>query len=112
MILDLEKIINEKFNTPSDINEHFPALIEYGQKCETIIEMGVRGICSTWAFLGTNPKQLTSYDIQDPEEWDQSIQDVYDTAEAYQIPFKFIQADVLKVEIDECDLLFLNIVVK
>ena len=108
MILDLEKIINEKFTTPSDINEHFPALIEYGQKCETIVEMGVRGICSTWAFLGTNPKQLTSYDIQDPAEWDQDIQDVYDTAEAYQIPFKFIQADVLKVEIDECDLLFLD----
>jgi len=37
MILDLEKIINEKFNTPSDINEHFPALIEYGQNVRLLL---------------------------------------------------------------------------
>ena len=108
MILDLEQTVTLKANHSSDINEHFPALIEYGQKCDTIVEMGVRGICSTWAFLGSNPKQLLSYDIQDPSEWDESIQDVYDTAEAYGIDFKFTQANVLEIEIEECDMLFID----
>ena len=37
-------------DTASDINEHLPVLKEYAQKCETITEMGVRAVVSTWAF--------------------------------------------------------------
>jgi hypothetical protein len=36
------------------------------------------------------------------------IQDVYDTAEAYNLDFTFIEGDVLKLEIEETDLLFLD----
>ena len=108
MIYNLEEKINEVYSKPSDINEHIPTLLKYGQKCEYITEMGVRGICSTWAFLGSNPKKLISYDIQDPSTWGENIQNVKDTAEAYGIDFTFVLADVLKVEIEETDLLFLD----
>lgn len=37
-------------NTPSDINEHLPTLFAYAQKCERILELGVRGCVSSWAF--------------------------------------------------------------
>jgi hypothetical protein len=108
MIIDLEKKVNELFTTPSDINEHFPAIIEYGSKCDHITEMGVRGIISTWGWLSSSPKKLISYDIQDPSTWNSPLQDVYDTAEIYGIEFNFHLANVLEVEIDETDLLFLD----
>lgn len=41
----------ELCNTPSDINEHLPILYSYGTECESVIELGVRGCVSSWAFL-------------------------------------------------------------
>ncbi len=108
MILDLEQKVKTLFNTPSDINEHFPAIIEYGKKCNHITEMGVRGIVSTWAWMATLPNKLIAYDIQDPSTWNSPLQDVYDTAEAYNVDFSFHLANVLEVEIEETDLLFLD----
>jgi hypothetical protein len=105
---DLEKIVNEVYQTPSDINEHIPTLIKYGSECEFITEMGVRAVTSTWAFLGAAPKKLISYDIEDPSYFGSSIQSVYDIADQYGLDFKFVKADVLKIDIDETDLLFLD----
>ena len=36
--------------TRSDINEHLPTLYSYATKCESIIELGVRGIVSSYAL--------------------------------------------------------------
>lgn len=109
MILDLEKKINELYNTPSDINEHFPSIIKYGSECNHITEMGVRSICSTWGWLACNPKDgLYSYDLYHPSTWQGDLQSVYDTAEAYEIKFKFTEANVLNIDIEPTDLLFLD----
>jgi hypothetical protein len=108
MIIDLESKVNSLYITPSDINEHFPAIIEYGQQCDHITEMGVRGIISTWGWLATNPKKLVSYDIQDPSKWGGSLEDVKDTAQSIDTEFEFHLANVLEVEIEETDLLFLD----
>lgn len=35
---------------PSDINEHLPTLYKYATKCESVIELGVRGCVASWAF--------------------------------------------------------------
>ena len=121
--MDLEKTINYLYNYPSDINEHFPALIQYGSECEHITEMGVRWITATWAFLGCSPKKLISYDIASPTLWEagsehasadainrgfNTLEEVYDAAKIYGIDYKFIQANVLDVEIEDTDLLFLD----
>jgi hypothetical protein len=37
--------------TVSDINEHLPTLYKYASQCETIAELGVRGVVSSYAFL-------------------------------------------------------------
>ena len=108
MIHDLEQKVNKITNTRSDINEHIPVIIKYGQECDHITEMGVRGIVSTWAWLASAPKKLIAYDLEDPSRWGGVIQDVYDTAEAYDLDFTFIEGDVLKLEIEETDLLFLD----
>lgn len=108
MILDINQKFQELKNHPSDINEHFPTLLEYGKKCNHITEMGMRGIVSTWGWLAAKPKTLIAYDIQHPETWNISLDDISDTAKSLGTDFKFIKANVLDIEIDETDLLFID----
>lgn len=105
---DLEEIVNRIYQTPSDINEHIPTLVEYASECEHITEMGVRAITSTWAFLGAAPKKLISYDIENPAKWGADIQYVYNVAEHYGLNYEFRKENVLKIDIEETDLLFLD----
>jgi hypothetical protein len=48
-------LIREKYlslcQTPSDIFEHLPILCKYASDCESVLELGVRGCVSSWAFL-------------------------------------------------------------
>ena len=108
MILNLPKHIERITNYTSDINEHIPTIIKYGKECNHITEMGVRGICSTWGWLASNPDKLITYDLENPSKWGGKIEDVYDTAQDVGVDFKFTEADVLKVEIEETDLLFID----
>jgi hypothetical protein len=109
MIYDLEKQFENLNNIPSDINEHFPAMLKYGSECNHITEMGVRGICSTWAWLACEPKDaLYCYDLHNPSTWGGDIQPLIDTANFYGINFKFIEANVLNIDIEPTDLLFID----
>lgn len=59
-------------NTPSDINEHLPTLCQLATECNSILELGVRGVVSSWAFtngllIGSTPntkKTLFLNDLQ------------------------------------------------
>jgi len=67
-------LIKQKYNylcnTTSDINEHLPTLYKYATKCESILELGVRGCISSWAFTygllnnNSSTKSLLLNDIQ------------------------------------------------
>lgn len=108
----MTKII-EKFNalkaTPSDINEHLETLKRYTEKCDTVIEMGVRSIVSTWAFLAGNPQRLTSLDLYHPSVFGGNLEEVFSAAAEADIAFTFVKEDSLKYEIiDQCDLLFID----
>lgn len=83
-------------------------MIEYASEYDHIIEMGVRAITSTWAFLGAAPKKLISYDIEDPSKWGADINHVYNVAHQYGLNYEFRKENVLKIEIEETDLLFLD----
>ena len=108
-MINLEEKVNQLYNTKSDINEHLPTIIRYGQECDHITEMGVRSILSTWGWLAAAPKKkLISYDLQNPSTWGGNINDVIETANAYGINFEFIEADVLNIDIEETDLLFID----
>jgi len=43
-------------NRPSDINQHLPTLCELAKECDSVIELGVRGVVSSWAFIMGLPK--------------------------------------------------------
>ena len=103
----MEKII-EKYNyhkdTPSDINEHLPTLLEYAKKCDHVTEMGTRSVVSAWALMLANPQKLVCYDI----ERHSNVDELESLAKEYNVNLEFIEADVLKTEIEETDLLFID----
>lgn len=104
---NMNKIENkfiEMVNTASDINEHMVTLRKYASECDHITEMGVRWVTSTWGFLVANPKKLISYDIVK----NNAINEVINLSNEYGIDFTFIESDVLKIDIQETDLLFID----
>jgi len=91
-------------NKPSDINEHLETIKKYASECDVCIEMGVRYAVTTWAFLASTAKKIISYDIR----YDKSIEEVIEAAKMYDKDFTFIEVDVLKIDIINTDLLFID----
>jgi hypothetical protein len=91
-------------NTPSDINELLPYLKEYANKCTSVIELGVRHCVSTYAFLNSNAKIVYGYDIEKQPQ----VEECKALALKEGKDWRFIEADVLKIELPECDFLFID----
>ena len=108
---------------------HFTMLQSVGVDSNVIMELGTRGVVSTWAFLAgmadkkervihvtedrrkliAHPSQaLWSYDINHPEEYGVDIEEVREIAEENNIEWKFIQEDTLKTELPNCDSIFFD----
>jgi hypothetical protein len=104
----LEKIYNHHCQTYSDIQEHLPTIKKYTEECDHIIEMGVRYVVSTYAFMMGKPKRMISYDILPVENFDIDRNDLKKLALDNDIDFDFIVADTTKIEIEETDLLFID----
>jgi hypothetical protein len=103
----MEKIL-EKYNqhksTDSDINEHLETLHNLGKECSHITEMGVRWVSSTWPLVYSNPKKMISYDIlKNP-----NITEVISLCNEYSINYSFEEKDVLQLEIEPTELLFID----
>jgi predicted O-methyltransferase YrrM len=90
----------------SDINQLLPTIFNYAKQSETIVEMGVRDVVSTWAFLAASPKRMRSYDI----EQSPNIEHAKELATGAGIDFEFSKQDVLEesFEIEEADLVFID----
>lgn len=57
----------------SDINDHLPTLYNYARECESILELGVRGVVSSYAFvysLMNNNKVTKNILLNDIDECD------------------------------------------
>jgi len=54
MLLELN--YKARCDTPSDINEHLPTLCDLAKDCNSVIELGVRGVVSSWAFAAGLPE--------------------------------------------------------
>ncbi len=87
---------------PSNINEHLPVLKKYATN-NIVTEMGVRKGVSTVALLTGRPKKLTSYDIIPLK----NLQ-IFELAKKEKVNFKFVQANVLDIEIEPTDILFID----
>jgi len=107
-------IVKNKFdflcNTQSDINEHLPTLYKYATECENIIELGVRGCVSSWAFtygLLNNNKPVKEILLNDIEKCD--ISELLDTTKELDIKINYEWANDLELELNKnYDLTFID----
>jgi len=108
-------IIKEHFQklcntTPSDINEHLPTLYNYASNCESIIELGVRGTVSSWAFVygllnnNSDKKKILLNDINSCD-----ITKLLSATENLNIDVKYEWKNDLELEITEnVDMTFID----
>lgn len=95
--------------TESDIHEHLPTLRAYAQKVDSVVEMGVRGVISTWALLsglaagGEDSKTLIGVDIE-PCAYDEPARCGRDLG----VDVRFVQGDSAQTDLPERDLLFID----
>lgn len=98
-----ESEYQKALKTPSDINQNVYILYEIAKRCSHITEMGVRTGVSTRAFLNTNAT-LVSYDIILNDE----VNRLFEIAKKQGKNVSYIKADVLDIEIEETDFLFID----
>jgi hypothetical protein len=110
------KKIEEKYTQlcmeSSDINEHLPTIKKYAEECDHITEMGVRWVVSTYAFMMGYPKKLISIDILPVENFGINREDLKNLAYENNIDFEFAIGNSLELDIEPCDLLFIDTVHK
>lgn len=94
---------NRACSHESDINEHLPVLRDLAKQVSHVTEMGVRTGVSTRSFL-CEDVTLRSYDIY---LWDE-VSNLFNIAQAEGKDVKYIQANVLEVDLEETDLLFID----
>ncbi len=98
----------------SDIYKHLPILLKYAKRCKHITEMGARTGMSTSAFMHARVEKFVSYDYQysNPEphlkQQIERLKNTFNLARQEGINCQFIGADVLQVNIEQTDLLFLD----
>jgi hypothetical protein len=90
-----------------DIYEHLKTLQYYSSQCSHVTEMGTRFAISTIAFIMGRPKKFISidlnYDFFKPYE-----SGIRNLAEEKGVEFVFRNDDVLKIDIEETDCLFID----
>lgn len=91
-------------STASDINQHLPTLKRLAEGAQHVVEFGVRSGESTKAFLAAGVKRLSSYDITPGS----AAGVVSADGQAWDRHFGPEIGDSLKVDIDECDGIFID----
>lgn len=102
--MTIDELFARKQKESTDIGEHMPHLRWYANQCQLVTEFGVRGGCSTAAFLAGRPKRLVCYDIKPFDELDLFRQ----AAQAQGTEFVFWLQDDCKAKIEPTDLLFID----
>jgi hypothetical protein len=87
----------------SDINENVHILYELAKECKTVVEFGVRSGVSTRAFLASDV-ELLSFDI----ELHPKVRELFRTAQSQGKSVQYIKANVLDIEVEPMDLLFID----
>lgn len=106
--MEIKGLYNLFLSKPkSDIREHLATLKDLGKNL-VVTEFGVRWAESTTAWLLGIPKKFTCYDIKVLPRLKTYLPIFEKWAKDNNIDFKFIQADVLTIDIEETDILFID----
>jgi hypothetical protein len=100
-------------NIHSDINEHLPTLYKYASECDSVLELGVRGCISSWAFLygllnnnsyNINKRKLILNDIEEC-----NINELLETSKNLDINISYKWINDLELDITEnVDITFID----
>jgi len=96
--------------TPSDINEHIETLKNYTKECNSVAELGVANVTSTYAFLQGlveakfEDKKLYCVDINKSP----NVNIAFSFAKQCGIHTEFFQINSILVDIPNVDLLFID----
>ena len=94
----------------SDINEHLPTLFHYTTECESVIELGVRGCVSSWAFLYgllNNNKNVKKMLLNDLTEC--NVNELVNVAKSLNVDIHYKWVNDLDLEVDGMyDLTFID----
>lgn len=93
-----------------DSPDRFDTYTRYAQQVDRIVEFGVYTGLSTCAWLAGNPKYLRSYDITDGNLT--VLPELTRHAQEHNIDFEFNLGNSLEIDIEPCDLLFIDTVHK
>jgi hypothetical protein len=100
----IEQLYQAHLNNPSDINEHLANLRKLAEECDHVTEMGARAGASTFALLSAKCNKFVTYDIVIQE----AIISAKIMANNENINFEYVEKNVLDVEIEETDFLFID----
>jgi hypothetical protein len=111
----LETLYQRALSQPSDVQDHIVDHFQLAQECEVILEIGVRGMVSTWGMLWgltNNHKAVKRYigiDLQYPsgETWQQYKQSCHES----QVDCVFLAQNDLSlsmVDIGPVDMMFID----
>lgn len=104
---EFSEVIEEEYQrsceTPSDINEHLPALRAFAEKCTHVTEFGVRNGQSTRAFLASG-SALRSYDLY----IDGAVKILFDRAKNKGRDVEYSIGNTLEIDIEPTDMLFID----
>jgi tetratricopeptide (TPR) repeat protein len=98
----LAQLYRSACTTPSDIHEHLPLLYALARRCRHVTEVGTRSGASTTALLYGQPEVLVCYGTAKAPAVERLEGLAGHTA------FRFHRTDVLPVEIEETEVLFLD----
>jgi hypothetical protein len=106
----IETTYHNLVDTPSDINEHLPVLKQYAEKCDTVTEMGVRYVVSTFALVLAKPKKLISIDLFHPSFYGDTsrLYAIQNYAKNNGVDYKFVMGNTLNNDIEQTDMLFID----
>lgn len=116
------KTLNNYFNEErtranGDIHEHIEYLSKLSEECDSIVEIGVRQVVSSWAFLNglvnskeKNKKSMVCVDIKTPEEQNAGsrISDFRRICSENNVSFEFKRESSLEMAPIAADLLFID----
>lgn len=108
----LQTIYEEHCNTWSDIYQHIPVLCQLARECESVTEIGIRSIISTWGVLkGLSesayfPRYYVGIDISFPPA--DRLDLAKKLAEENGINFEFWCENDMNIQIEQTDMLFID----
>lgn len=108
MFVDENTKIKDVFNkfkqVESDINQHLFTLYLLAKDCNHVTEMGSRWGHSTFSILSSGVNQFIAYDL----DINDNIEIAFDMSIKENINFQFNKKNVLEVDIEKTDMLFID----